>query len=61
MLAKAYIPSFYLNRESVPSFDKYRFSLAAVKKLKELELHPAVTFFIGENGSGNRRCWKRWP
>jgi predicted ATPase len=52
MLAKAYIPSFYLNRESVPSFDNYPFSLAAVRKLEELELHPAVTFFIGENGSG---------
>ena len=52
MLPQPYIPSFYLNRESVPSFDQYPFSLAAVKTLEELQLHPAVTFFIGENGSG---------
>ena len=52
MLPKPYIPSFYLNRQSVPSFDQYPFSLAAVRTLEELQLHPAVTFFIGENGSG---------
>src|SRR5437660_11932377 len=52
MLPKPYIPSFYLNRESVPSFDQYPVSLVAVKTLEELQLHPAVTFFIGENGSG---------
>jgi predicted ATPase len=41
-----------LKREAVPGFDKYPFSLPAVRALEALELHPAVTFFVGENGSG---------
>lgn len=49
---KAYITEIALKREAVESFDKYPFSLAAVRPLDRLELHPAVTFFIGENGSG---------
>ena len=48
----AYISSVALKREEVPSFDKYPFSLPAVRALDRLELHPAVTFFVGENGSG---------
>ena len=52
MLTKPYIPSVYLKREEVPSFDRYPFSLAAVRTLETLELHPAITFFVGENGSG---------
>jgi predicted ATPase len=36
----------------VPSFEKYPFSLPAVRNLDVLKLHPKVTFFIGENGSG---------
>lgn len=31
---------------------KYPFSLKAVRQLTELNLHPNVTFIIGENGSG---------
>ncbi len=33
-------------------FDEYPFSVPAIRHLHRLELHPAVTFFIGENGSG---------
>ena len=36
----------------VPSFDRYPFSLAAVRNLDVLDLHPNVTFLVGENGSG---------
>ena len=36
----------------MPSFEKYPFSLPAVRNLDVLKLHPKVTFFIGENGSG---------
>jgi predicted ATPase len=52
MLPKPYLPSVYLKRDTVPSFDRYPFSLPALRTLEDLELHPAVTFFIGENGSG---------
>ncbi len=41
-----------LLRSEVPSFDQYPFSLPAIRHLDVLELHPAVTFLIGENGSG---------
>ncbi len=41
-----------LIREDVPSFGKYPFSLPAVSALHSFELHPAVTFLVGENGSG---------
>jgi predicted ATPase len=41
-----------LRREKVPSFDAYPFSIPALRGLEELELHPRVTFFVGENGSG---------
>ena len=41
-----------LARERVPSFERYPFSLPAVRGLHRLELHPRVTFFVGDNGSG---------
>ena len=50
--ANHYVLEAQLRRERVPSFDTYPFSLAAIRHLHSLELHPAVTFLIGENGSG---------
>jgi predicted ATPase len=47
-----FLNGFRLNRDIVPSFAEYPFSIPAVKFLDRLELHPAVTFFIGDNGSG---------
>jgi predicted ATPase len=41
-----------LRRERVPSFERYPFSLAAVRGLHRLKLHPSVTYFVGENGTG---------
>jgi predicted ATPase len=41
-----------LNRAKVPSFDVYPFALPAVRLLDRLELHPSVTFLVGENGVG---------
>jgi predicted ATPase len=41
-----------LHRDRVPSFDRYPFSLPAVRGLDSLTLHPRVTFFVGDNGSG---------
>lgn len=50
--AEHYLLDVKLHRERVPSFDTYPFSLPALKELGVLELHPKVTFIVGENGSG---------
>ncbi len=47
-----FIRSVNLKRDKVPSFKRYPFNLPCVTGLTQLELHPAVTFFVGENGSG---------
>ena len=52
MISRQFLSSVELKRDEVDSFDRYPFSLAAVSPLEKLELHPAVTFFVGENGSG---------
>ena len=41
-----------LMRDKVESFERYPFSLPVVKTLDAIELHPKVTFLVGENGSG---------
>lgn len=48
----AFIHGFRLDRETVPSFEDYPFSIPAIKSMDRVKLHPTVTFFIGENGSG---------
>ena len=47
-----FIRSVNLKRDEVPSFQRYPFDLPCIAGLSRLELHPAVTFFVGENGSG---------
>jgi predicted ATPase len=51
-LAKHYLLEVRLLRERIESFDAYPFKLPAVRHLDSIELHPAVTFLIGENGAG---------
>lgn len=50
--AEHYLLEVKLRRDKIPSFDAYPFSLPIVRNLLTLELHPEVTFIIGENGSG---------
>ena len=52
MISSQYVSRVTLRRDIVESFDRYPFSLPAVRDLDILDLHPKVTFFIGENGSG---------
>lgn len=47
-----YIRKVELKRERISSFREYPFLLKAIRVLDEIELHPNVTFFVGENGSG---------
>jgi predicted ATPase len=50
--ADPYVRAVKLRRDKIASFDQYPFSLPIVRCLDTLELHPAVTFLVGENGSG---------
>jgi predicted ATPase len=50
--AEHYVLEVKLRRDKISSFDEYPFSLPVVRHLQTLELHPAVTFLVGENGSG---------
>jgi predicted ATPase len=52
MISSQYVRLVSLKREDIESFDRYPFCLPAVKSFNTLELHPKVTFLIGENGSG---------
>ena len=52
MLATQFVHHLALQRDKVESFDRYPFNLPAVRTLDKLEMHPKVTFFVGENGSG---------
>jgi predicted ATPase len=47
-----YLRGIRLLRDQVPSFDKYPFSIPAVRQLDELDLGANVTFLIGDNGAG---------
>ena len=51
-IGPGYIRAVRLNREQVSNWKTFPFCIPAVKKLKRLELHPAVTFLVGENGIG---------
>lgn len=50
--AQAFLEYITLLRDRVPSSDKYPFSIPAIRHLEHLSLHPKVTYFVGENGTG---------
>ena len=52
MLTDQYLIEIKLLRDEVPRFSTYPFCLDAVRHLESLELHPGVTYFVGENRSG---------
>jgi predicted ATPase len=52
MKPSGFVRSVSLLRDRVPDFDRYPFDIPAIRTLDTLELHPKVTFFVGENGSG---------
>ena len=47
-----YLRGIRFERDKVADFSRYPFSIPAIKKLRELDLHEHVTFVIGDNGSG---------
>jgi predicted ATPase len=52
MLASQYVERVSLRRELVESFERYPFDLPVLRGFERLDLHPRVTFLVGENGSG---------
>jgi len=52
VIKRTFLQAVRLKREAVQNFDEYPFSIPAVRHLERLEFLPAVTFFIGENGTG---------
>ena len=52
MISSQYVIRVTLLRDRVNSFERYPFSLPAIQAFESIDLHPKVTFFVGENGSG---------
>jgi predicted ATPase len=52
MPSPEFLAGVRLQRDKIPSFDQYPFSIPAIGSLNELCFEQPVTFFIGENGSG---------
>ncbi len=51
-MTRHFLHSVSLDRESVEDWSRHPFSVPAIQNLERIELHPKVTFFVGENGSG---------
>ena len=54
-----FVVEVQLKRQECPSFDVYPFSLPMVRRMESVEMHPHVTFIVGENGSGSQPCLRR--
>lgn len=52
IIKKTFLQAIRLERDKISNFKSYPFCIPAVRHLHRLEFHPAVTFFIGENGTG---------
>lgn len=52
MISTQFVSRVTLQREKIDSFDRYPFSLPAIHSLDYIDLHPKITFLVGENGSG---------
>lgn len=52
MISNQFVSRIALKTELIESFDSYPLSLPVARNLDYIELHPKVTFFVGENGSG---------
>ncbi len=47
-----FIESVFLDRSRIHDPKHYAFNLPSLRNFSKLDLHPRVTFFVGENGSG---------
>jgi predicted ATPase len=49
---KPYLMKASFKPDAEIDFDAYPFNIPAVRDMENIEFHPNVTFFVGENGSG---------
>lgn len=49
---KPYLQSITLDPLARPDYERYPFTIPAVRELARIDFHADVTFFVGENGSG---------
>lgn len=49
---QGFFSALLLREDGVEEWDRFPFNIPAVRDLNKVKLHPAVTFLIGENGSG---------
>jgi predicted ATPase len=49
---ESFIRSIQLQKENIQDPSRYPFCLPVFKNITEIKLHPRVTFFVGENGTG---------
>ncbi|GEN32112.1 putative ATPase [Cerasibacillus quisquiliarum] len=47
-----YIKSIDLKKDEIPSNHQFPFNLPVIKTFQKLQLHPNVTYIVGENGMG---------
>ena len=52
IIKRTLINAVRLERAEVKNFGKYPYCVPAIRHLERLEFHPAITFFVGENGTG---------
>lgn len=52
LISSQFVSRVTLRRDIVESFERYPFALPAIRSLEQLDLHPKITFLVGENGSG---------
>lgn len=50
--AKPYLRSVSIDPRAELDLDRYPFTIPAVRDMGVLDMHPDVTFFVGENGAG---------
>jgi predicted ATPase len=48
----SFIQSLQFLKENIQDFSQYPFCLPVFTNITEIKLHPRVTFFVGENGTG---------
>ena len=54
-----YLKSCKVLQDTIPNKQVYPFNIPSLQDLHELEFPTNVTFFVGENGSGNQHYLRR--
>lgn len=52
LFAGGFVQAVTLLTERIDNPNRYPFTIPAVRDIETLDLHPKVTYFVGENGSG---------